>query len=110
VVWSSPGFWPCGDDDTVIPSMPPAGPTLSTVPEVPAGPGTFEYNGGPRTPIPVPDGEQTVTQPPRRPVLVTDLAVSTKISGKWHYPAYGERATRTPRYGFQPAVIAGPTR
>jgi hypothetical protein len=86
--------------------MPSAGPSLSTDPQMPSVPGTYEYDGGPRTPIPLPDGEESVTRPPNRPTLVADLAVSAK-SGKWNYPAYGEKPTRTPRYGIQPSVVAG---
>jgi hypothetical protein len=97
---------------TVIPTMPSAQPTLSTSPrpqaESPATPGTFPYDGGPRAPVPVPRGEETMTQVPKRPMLLEDLAVSTSAGvGKWNYPAYGEKPTRTPSYSVQPTVIAG---
>ncbi len=95
---------------TVIPSMPPAGTSLYTNPppaaQPPSGSGTFEYDGGPRLPVPMPPGEEKLTQFPNHPTLVSDLAVSAK-SGKWNYPAYGEKPTRTPRYGVQPSLIVG---
>jgi hypothetical protein len=97
---------------TVIPSMPPAGTSLYTTPppaaQPPAGTGTFEYDGGPRLPVPLPlpKGEEKLTRLPNHPMLVSDLAVSAK-SGKWNYPAYGEKPTRTPRYGVQPSLIVG---
>ncbi len=95
---------------TVIPSMPPAGTSLYSAPppvsQPPSVPSTFEYDGGPKLPVPLPPGEEKMTRLPNHPTLITDLAVSAK-SGKWNYPAYGEKATRTPRYGVQPSLIVG---
>jgi hypothetical protein len=70
-------------------------------------PGTFDYDGGPRVPVPLPPGEETMTNFPRRPALIDDLLVSTKAtSGRWNYPAYGEKPTRTPTYTVRPSVIS----
>src|SRR5205823_12460317 len=79
--------------------------------------GTFEYNGGPRQPIPMPGAGDDPQQPgapqlappvdPQtadRPTLIpynslpfAERLVSltgTKKTGKWSYPAYGEVPTR----------------
>jgi hypothetical protein len=59
----------------------------------------------------VPQGEESNTKLPRRPALINDLVVSSKATGgKWNYPAYGEKPTRSPTYAMQPAVIAGTLR
>ncbi len=98
---------------TGIPRMPLATSSQNILPapsttDQPTTPGTFPYDGGPRAPLPVPDGEETRIQQPQRPALVNDLVVSAKTpGGKWHYPAYGEKPTRSPLYPIQPAVIAG---
>jgi hypothetical protein len=54
--------------------------------------------------MPPPSGEEKVARPPNRPMLATDLVVSTK-TGKWNYPAYGEKPTRTPRYEIQQSIV-----
>jgi len=54
--------------------------------------GTFEYDGGPKEPVPTP----RVEVPIRRPMIVDELMVSepTSKSGKLVYPAYGEKVQR----------------
>jgi hypothetical protein len=89
----------------------PLGPSLQTLP--PPEPGTYDYDGGPKSPVPVPPIEESV-QPlqKRAPKLAEDIVISTEPGpGKWHYPAYGERAARTlpPARLLQRAVIVGST-
>jgi len=69
----------------------------SLLPSTP-GNGTYPYNGGPRTPVPMPQADESATSYPRltKPALVEDLVVTLpgKSTGKWTYPAYGETPTR----------------
>jgi len=88
-------------------SVPPNG---SSVPGGPPpgdmGNGTFQYDGGPTEPIPMPNsGTGAPMVEPRGPIVDYDLLVkytqsaktgtSTPTKGKWVYPAYGETPRRT---------------
>jgi hypothetical protein len=107
---------------TVPPQMPPvtlnvaplpsaSRPAIQT-PEAPE-PGTFQYDGGPTVPVPMPPTDQPAQPQTRGPHLADDIVISTTPGpGKWHYPAYGERAARTvapPTRTLQRAVIVGLT-
>src|SRR5262249_35012576 len=69
----------------------PALQTPGTI--VPRGDGTYDYDGGPRVPIPMP-GADPSTRELRGGVSASDRAVSLPAKGKWVYPAYGEKAHR----------------
>lgn len=112
------GYFPCslGADVVVtttqaVPAMPriienPAQrqlpmPLPGQPPVMPRSEGTFDYDGGPKTPVPMPktEGELSARAPtdaPRRPMIVNELLVSDPAakSGKWVYPAYGETPRR----------------
>jgi hypothetical protein len=64
----------------------------------PSEPGTFPYDGGPQRQIPMPAvGEMPVSYPGQnKPAIVEDIVVKlpAKSSGKWTYPAYGEKPSR----------------
>jgi hypothetical protein len=63
-----------------------------------SAPGTYPYDGGPRTPVPMPKADEANNrlQLPRRPALLDEVLVSFQENkGKWNYPAYGEKATRS---------------
>jgi hypothetical protein len=89
-------------------------PQLQTqpVPVMPkADDGTFPYDGGPKSPVPMPQtlesarptlvppqarpqsGETLVSLP--APKLIEAKRPEAKQTGKWNYPAYGEQATRS---------------
>jgi len=66
---------------------------------------TFEYDGGPKNPVPMPsqkpdeDAKPTVIpfhklQPGETLVSVKPKQSEEKKTGKWNYPAYGEKPTR----------------
>jgi hypothetical protein len=93
---------------TVIRAVPTPAPAENVLPKpTPAGPklpppdGGFEYNGGPREPMPMPPAEEEqVRELPRIPTPVVDRLVSLPAepkTGKWAYPAYGEAPRRTGR-------------
>jgi len=96
---------------TIVPESSVPGGTIvpeSSVPQ--ANPGTFPYDGGPKAPVPMPRIEEA-PRPPQddgaviRPAderLVSlptpDLSaanVNGTGTGKWAYPAYGEKPKRT---------------
>jgi len=98
---------PCSLSVT-IPALPRVvGPTLST-PSAPVAPsealpppgnGTYQYDGGPASPVPMPPPEETPTRSyPRKPAVYDEIMVSLPAeqsgTGKWVYPAYGETARR----------------
>jgi hypothetical protein len=64
----------------------------------PGQPGTYDYDGGPQRRIPMPPAEESPVVHPNRhqPAVVEDLVVKLpgKASGKWTYPAYGEKPSR----------------
>jgi hypothetical protein len=81
-----------------------------------SGNGTYPYNGGPKTPVPMPGaGSKTPERAPipeddpqasRTPRMIphnslraterfVSLPVEQKKTGKWVYPAYGEMPRRT---------------
>jgi len=84
-------------------------PSISTLPSrggaappvMPRADGSYSYDGGPTTPVPmpsVPSEEERLMRLPRVPTPVVDRVVSLKdepTTGKFVYPAYGE----TPRRG-----------
>jgi hypothetical protein len=98
-------------------SVQPQQPPLQTQPQynptpIPQMPradeeGTFPYDGGPKTPVPMPqtfeDARPSLLQRPRpqsdetvvslKPQLVEEKKSSS--SGKWNFPAYGEAPTRS---------------
>ena len=67
-------------------------------PEMKSPPGTFEYDGGPRVPLPMPKaGESATPRYEHRPRAANELQVSaTAPPRRWVYPAYGEKAYREP--------------
>jgi hypothetical protein len=105
---------------TVIPTLPPAldviptpsydGPSVPSTPAPSAEPGTYPYNGGPKIPVPLPRAEEKEARLlPRGPALLEDVVVDLpETTGKWTYPAYGEKPTRST--GSGPAVITGKLR
>jgi hypothetical protein len=64
--------------------------------------GTFPYDGGPKDPVPMPQSSEEVkpTVIPYGKLYPNETLVSLKpkaeekTSGKWNYPAYGEKPTR----------------
>lgn len=81
----------------------PANPTLprpgtEVPPPMPNADGTYDYNGGPMTPVPMPPGvERDVMNYPRVPTPLTERFVSLTpepTTGKYIYPAYGEAPRR----------------
>jgi len=77
-------------------STPPA-PKPGIIPPMPRADGTYSYDGGPSTPVPMPRGEESMSLP-RVPTPVVDHVVSLPVgpkTGKWQYPAYGEQPRRT---------------
>lgn len=105
-----PGFFPCSLDGPAvitppaIPAMPRAQDPRDGVPMPMPGAeqapnGTFDYDGGPKAPVPMPRGaaeETVVRSAPRKPMIVNEFFVSDAkpTTGKWVYPAYGETAHR----------------
>jgi len=83
---------PAAPPDTGTPSAP--APTVP-VPPLP-GNGTFQYDGGPTNPVPMPKGDDKPARTIPRGPAVVDIMVSHQepTSGKWVYPAYGETARR----------------
>jgi hypothetical protein len=105
--WSSCGVYasPC----SVSVGIPPITRVLGTVPPgqvvpaplapLPPGNGTYQYDGGPANPVPMPPPEETPTRSdPRRPAVYDEVMVSLpgeqSGTGKWVYPAYGEAPRR----------------
>jgi hypothetical protein len=98
-------------DYRVVPSTPtPADPTLTEpttpslkttpAPPMPRVDGTYPYNGGPGTPVPMPRGGDEAMTLPRVPTPILDRVVSLKdepMTGKYVYPAYGELPRRSGR-------------
>jgi len=109
---------PCSLSVT-IPAMPRVvGPTLSTpavpaAPETvapPAGNGTYQYDGGPASPVPMPPPEETPTRgAPRKPAVYDEVMVSMPAdqpsTGKWVYPAYGETPRRQSKGGLSGVLL-----
>jgi hypothetical protein len=57
---------------------------------------TYPYDGGPRTPVPMPRADDSETGVPRLQTPARERVVSTPAgTGKWAYPAYGEAPRRT---------------
>lgn len=94
----------------IVPSTPvPNGPTLSTptipmpkavTPPMPKSDGTYPYNGGPMTPVPMPPSGEEAMSLPRVPTPIIDRVVNLKeeaTTGKFVYPAYGETPRRAGR-------------
>src|SRR5262249_46351665 len=73
---------------TPVAPMPPADTTPKPMPPAPSG-GTYLYDGGPNSPVPMPT-PQIQTTPDGRTVSLTGRANPPKLV----YPAYGE----LPRY------------
>jgi len=76
-------------------------PSLKTpaAPPMPRVDGTYPYNGGPATPVPMPRGDESMMLP-RVPTPLLDRVVSLKdepTTGKYVYPAYGEQPRRSGR-------------
>jgi len=80
-------------------------PNPTPLPQMPrADDNTFPYDGGPKTPVPMPqtfeDARPTLA-PRSRPqaeetvVSLKPRLAEEKKSGKWNFPAYGEQATRS---------------
>ncbi len=69
---------------------------------------TFPYDGGPRTPLPMPNAD-----PPAVP-LPTPMddklpATPMKMAGKIVYPAYGERTLTAPTLADQTVIVKATT-
>jgi hypothetical protein len=88
-------------DLSIRPTMPPADngsryPAPSQ--PLPEGEQTFPYNGGPSTPVPMPEVKPGPASTPNAKVPAEGIPVSltpgAKKSGKWAYPAYGEQPRR----------------
>jgi hypothetical protein len=94
-------------DYSIVPSTPadpttPSTPSLKTTPAppMPRVDGTYPYNGGPSTPVPMPKGGDEAMTLPRVPTPILDRVVSLKdepTTGKYVYPAYGELPRRSGR-------------
>jgi len=80
-------------------------PTPSTAPQQMPGAdeGTFDYDGGPKSPVPIPQSSQGAKPavipygklfPNETLISLKPQAEQKKTSGKWNYPAYGEKPTR----------------
>jgi hypothetical protein len=73
-------------------------PTLPPPTENKGNPGSYQYNGGPKDPVPMPRADENPMSLPRKPRITEDIPVSTAVkdakTGKWVYPAYGETAAR----------------
>jgi len=88
----------------------PNGSAPSPAPSTPARPapneGTFEYDGGPRTPVPIPRGEPSAPPAPRTDPAPMNLQPAVPLEGRpvsiqtqttvrtgprYTYPAYGEQ-------------------
>ncbi len=109
-------YAPCSMDGAVTiqrPSIPTMPRIIDGPAPVPApsnnqprpAPGTFEYDGGPKTPVPMPplQPQEKSARYPTKPSIVTELPVSYRPAqatsadapkGKWIYPAYGEAPRR----------------
>jgi hypothetical protein len=92
--------------------QPQAQPRLETLPNPSASPApqqmpgadedTFPYDGGPKNPVPMPqsseDAKPTVVPYgklyPKETLVSLKPKAEQKTSGKWNYPAYGEKPTR----------------
>lgn len=81
----------------------PATPAPQAPPRMPsADDGTFQYDGGPMVPVPMPRQEEQM-ELPRVPTPVSIREVSyvptgsAPATGKWQFPAYGEQPRRTGR-------------
>jgi len=71
-------------------------------PPMPQAEGTYEYNGGPTAPVPMPPmppaTERDVMNLPRIPTPIIERYVSIRpepTTGKYVYPAYGEQPRRS---------------
>jgi hypothetical protein len=63
----------------------------------PGQPGTYPYDGGPQRQVPMPSADESPVRYPNRdkPAIVEDIVVKLPAkSGKWNYPAYGEKPSR----------------
>jgi hypothetical protein len=111
-----PGFyWGCSLDcnpnsaavTTVLNDTPNANPPAysqpyqqpynqPSVPQQSQQNGTYQYDGGPSNPVPMPKTEPRPTTPTQPSVPLEGRVVSLPSKpGKYVYPAYGEQATRT---------------
>lgn len=112
------GYFPCSMNATItveqsaLPNMPRIiespdnpRPTPSPAPATPdtlrkPAPGaTFEYDGGPMNPVPMPSAppQPSTNSAPRKPRIVNEMFVSLPSAekpAKWVYPAYGESPRR----------------
>ena len=86
-----------------MPEPPAAAPQTQKPPQPPApdakrAPGTFEYDGGPKSPVPLPKVEEGPVRgaPKGRSKTANERQVShtEAPAGRWVYPAYGEKAHR----------------
>jgi hypothetical protein len=78
------------------------------IPAMPRADDTFPYDGGPKVPVPMPLEEETKPQSQKPNILpydklypneqfVSSKSKTSKATGKWNFPAYGEKATRNER-------------
>ncbi len=96
--YGSSFYFPCDGVEGVArtlpgaPAMPGADEKLAPVP------GTFDYDGGPKNPVPLPKTDEGPVKgtSPDRAKAGTELLVSqtTAPAGRWVYPGYGEKARR----------------
>jgi hypothetical protein len=74
----------------------PTLPAPNQNPGLSPNPGTFEYDGGPRAPVPLPRAEPTPMNPqPSLPLDGRPVSLPLRATPKYTYPAYGE-LPRTP--------------
>lgn len=52
--------------------------------------GTFDYDGGPRSPVPLPKADQPNNKPPTVPLEGRPVSLPGRSTPKYTYPAYGE--------------------
>jgi hypothetical protein len=61
-------------------------------PVAPAQPGTFDYDGGPSQPVPMPSAEPApMSGPPTVPLEGRPVSLPVQNAPRYRYPAYGEK-------------------
>ncbi len=105
------GFLPANggvsvDVTEVVPSG-PVGSSFYNAPPTQPRDGTYRYDGGPQSPVPLPQTRPDTTPPPApRMVPMEGRTVSLPASGKYLYPAYGEQPRRTSFAEDRPVVAS----
>jgi hypothetical protein len=102
------GNWPmAGTVSTPSVNLGLAGPLTRSAPAIvdpppaggqpaPGGAGTFQYNGGPANPVPMPQAKPMPPKPPA-PEAAEDRPISQPVAkpAKFAYPAYGDSPTKS---------------